>query len=243
MKSEPDSAESPDAGRQTVSRADDLPNIAASDLNEDQMLAVLQRPATTAETLALLSRNPEAMKSRKVALALVMHPRTPRHVAIPALRRLFTFDLMQVALTPVVAADIKRAAEEQILNRLESLSIGERISLARRASGRVAAAVLQDTEPRIVATALENRRLTEAHVVAVLTKPEASGSLFEVISEHPKWSLRREVQIALLRSENTPIDRAKEFARTFPREFLREVVPEGRLSLISGDISGISSSE
>jgi hypothetical protein len=38
---------------------------------------------------------------------------------------LFTFDLMQVALTPVVAADIKRAVEEQILLRIESLSAGE----------------------------------------------------------------------------------------------------------------------
>ena len=159
------------------------------------------------------------------------------------LRRLFTFDLMRVALTPAVAADVKRAAEEQIMNRVESLSSGEKVSLARRASGRVAAALLRDLESRIVATALENPHLTEAYVVAFLTKPDASASLFEVVGAHPKWSLRREVQIALLCSENTPIERAKEFAGNFSEQFLREVVPEGRLSLIRGKFSGISSSK
>jgi len=213
------------------------------ELNEDQALALLQRSEVTAETLVSLARNPSATKSRKVAIGLILHPRTPRHVSLPMLRRLFTFDLMRVALTPAVAADVKRAAEEQIMNRLESLSSGEKISLARRASGRVAAALLRDLESRIVATALENPHLTEAYVVAFLTKPDASASLFEVVGAHPKWSLRREVQIALLGSENTPIERVKEFAGNFSEQFLCEVVPEGRLSLIGGKFSGISSSK
>jgi len=34
------------------------------------------------------------MKSRKVKLALVQHPNTPRHVSIPMLRHLLTFELM-----------------------------------------------------------------------------------------------------------------------------------------------------
>ena len=215
----------------------------APELSEDQALALLQRPEVTGEALVSLARNPGTTKSRKVRLALTIHPRTPRHVSLPMLRRLFTFDLMRVALTPTVAADIKRAAEDQLLNRLESLSMGKKISLARRASGRVAAALLRDPEPRIVATALENPHLTEAHVVTALTKPDASASLFVIVSAHPKWSLRREVQIALLRSGNTPIERAKEFAGNFSEQFLREVVPEGRLSLIRGKFSGISSSK
>jgi hypothetical protein len=213
---------------------------AISELDEDQALALLQRPEVIAETLVSLARNPSTAKRRKVAMVLILHPRTPRHVSLPMLRRLFTFDLMRVTLTPAVAADIKRTAEEQLLNRLESLSLGEKISLARRASGRVAAALLEDSESRIVETALENPRLTEAHVVTVLSRPDSSASLFAVMSAHPKWSLRRDVQIALLRSERTPIDRAIEFAQNFPEELLREIVPEARRSLIQGPSSSAS---
>jgi hypothetical protein len=206
----------------------DDPANAASELTEDQALALLKRSDVTAATLALLGRNASALKSRKVLLGLATHHRTPRHITIPMLRRLFTFDLMQVALTPTVAADVKRAAEEQILNRLESLSSGERTSLARRASGRVAAALLLDAEARVISTALDNSRLVEASVVAALMKHNAPESLFPLVSEHTKWSQRREVQIALLRSENLPLERAVELARNFSAGFLGEIVPESR---------------
>ena len=208
--------------------SDDVASAAGYELSEDQALALLKRSDVTASTLTLLARNPGVMKSRKVVLALATHPRTPRHITIPMLRRLFTFDLMQVALTPTVAADVKRTAEEQILNRLESLSSGERISLARRASGRVAAALLLDAEVRVISTALDNSHLVEASVVTILMKHNAPESLFVLVSGHPKWSLRREVQIALLRNEKTPLERAVGFARNFSADFLREIVPESR---------------
>lgn len=230
-------SQSPDADDATsaerpINANSDAPALndsaAALELSEDQALALLQRSDVTAADLALLGRNPSVIKSRKVLLDLATHPRTPRHITIPLLRRLFTFDLMQVALTPTVAADVKRAAEEQLLNRLESLSSGERTSLARRASERVAAALLLDARSRVVSTALDNSHLVEASVVTALMKHGAPESLFLLTSEHPKWSLRRDVQIALLRSENLPLERGLELARNFSADFLREIVPESR---------------
>ena len=202
--------------------------------NEDQALALLQRKNLTAQMLATLARNPEALQSRKVLLALVAHPRTPRHTAVPLLRRVFTFDLLQVALTPSIAADIKRAAEEQILLRMEKLSSGEKSTLAKRGPGRVAAALLNDTDPRVVAPALDNAQLTESLVVEALMKPRAPAILFEFTSGHRNWSQRREVQIALLRSEQTPLEQARVLAEHFSEEFLREVVPGPRLAAFLG---------
>jgi hypothetical protein len=191
-------------------------------------LAQLKSGDITAEGIALLARNTDITKSRKVMLALAMHPRTPRHISLPLLRRLFTFDLMQVTLTPAVAADIKRRAEDQILLRSESLSSGENISLAKRASGRVAAALLQEADERVISHALDNPQLTEAMLVQALMKPRAPETLFALVSEHRKWPFRREVQIALLRSEKTPLERAQELAKNFSEEFLRETLPEAR---------------
>ena len=106
---------------------------ADSALDEDLALALLKRSDLPAEVLEQISKNAAVVNSRKVKLALLVHARTPRHVSLAFLRKLFTFDLMKVALTPVVAGDIKAAAEETLIRRLESLSLGERISLARRA--------------------------------------------------------------------------------------------------------------
>lgn len=214
-----------DTNSRTTAGGPALPDVASvRELSEDAALALLKDPQVSADRLAQLARSPVASKSRKVLLGLVEHPRTPRHVSIPLLRRMFTFDLVQVTLTPAVAADIKRTAEEQIAVRLESIPAGEKITLARRASGRIAAALLQEDDSRIISPALDNPQLTEALVVQALMKRGAPEQLFVLVSNHAKWSLRREVQIALLRSEKTPMNRAEEFRRNFSPEFLEEIL-------------------
>jgi hypothetical protein len=156
-------------------------------LTEDIALVLLKQTDLPTQVLDCLSRNSGVMKSRKVKLALVEHPRTPRHISIPRVRHLFTVDLMQVALTPVVPADIKMAAEESLINRLERLSQGERLSLAHRASGRVAATLLLDPEPRVVHAALENSRLTESAVIKALMHRDAPEGFVSAVCHHAKW--------------------------------------------------------
>ncbi|HXP16535.1 MAG TPA: hypothetical protein VN868_05500, partial [Terriglobales bacterium] len=144
-------ASNPPFGEEVRGATSEALTAAASDpgLTEDLALALLKRPDLPAQALDQLSKNGGIVKSRKVKLALIEHPRTPRHVSVPMVKHLFTFDLMQVALTPMVPADIKMAAEESLINRLERLSQGERLSLAHRASGRVAGVLLLDPEPRV----------------------------------------------------------------------------------------------
>jgi hypothetical protein len=193
-------------------------------LSEDLALVLLKHSDLPTHVLDRLSRNSGVTKSRKVKLALVEHPRTPRHISIPMVRHLFTFDLMRVALTPVVPADIKMAAEESLINRLERLSQGERLSLAHRASGRIAAALLLDPESRVIHAALENSRLTESAVIKALMRRDAPQAFVRAVCHHSKWAPRREIRIALLRNEKTPLSRALEFSRSLPPVLVREIL-------------------
>lgn len=198
-------------------------------LTEEFALALLKRTDLPAEVLARLSKNSGLVRLRKVRLALVEHAKTPRHISIPLLRQLFTFDLMRVAIMPTVPADIKLVADEALINRRETIPSGERLSLAKRASGRVVAALLLDSEPRVVRAALENSRLTEASVIKALTRRDAPSSFVEAVCHHAKWSPRREVRVALLRNEKTPLARALEFSRSLPPALVREVLHNSRL--------------
>lgn len=193
-------------------------------LTEDLALLLLKQSDLPSYVLDRLSRNCGVMKSRKVKLALVEHPRTPRHISIPMVRHLFTFDLMRVALIPVVPADIKMAAEELLINRLERLSQGERLSLARRASVRVAAVLLLDPESRVIQAALENSRLTESAVIKALMRRAAPAAFVRAVCHHSKWSPRREIRVALLRNGKTPLSRALEFSRSLPPAVVREIL-------------------
>ncbi len=198
-------------------------------LNEDLALTLLKRADLPGEVLEQVSKNAAAMKSRKVKLAVVEHPTTPRHVSMPMVRHLFTFDLMRVALTPVVPADVKGAADEALCNRMETISAGEKLTLAHRASGRVAAELLGNLEARVIHAALENSRLTEALVVKAVMRSAAPPALVQAVCQHSKWSLRREVRVALLRNQHTPMARAVEFAASLPLPILRDILHGSRL--------------
>jgi hypothetical protein len=193
---------------------------AMGSMDEDSALALLQRADLAPDSIEKLSKS-AVTTSRKVKLAIVRHPKTPRYVSLYVLRHLFTFDLMQVALSPAVVGDLKMAAEETLIHRLETISAGEKLSLARRASGRVAGELLLDTEPRVMLAALENPRLTEALVIKAVLRNEASLALVRALCSHSKWSLRREIRIALLRNEHTPLEHAVEFAKSLPDDVVR----------------------
>jgi hypothetical protein len=224
---------------QTEDLADpDLTETETRQLDEDSTLALLQRPDLQPNSIETLSKSSVTVKSRKVKLAIVRHPKAPRHVSLPLLRKLFTFDLMQLVLTPVVAGDLKISAEEVLINRLETISTGEKLSLARQGSGRVAAALLLDPEPRIIAAALENSHLTEALVTKAVLSDEASPALAPALCTHEKWSLRREIRVALLRNRYTPTLYAAEFANSLPNDVVMEILqnsrlPEGIITLLA----------
>ena len=210
-----------------VSPALDFSDAAA--LTEDLALAQLNNHDLPADDVERISRNAALMKSRKVRLAMASHPQTPRRMALRLIREFFNFELMHFALTPAAAADLKRVADELLVARLASISLGERISLARRSSQMVAGALLLDKESQVWKPALENPRLTEAAIVKALQRGATSPAFVEAVSHHSKWSYRLEIRAALLRNAHTPLARAIEFARRIPPSQLRDILHTSRL--------------
>jgi hypothetical protein len=238
----------------TLALADLLRTAVDPAFTEDLALALLKRADLPPEVLEQIAKNANALKSRKVKIALVSHPHTPRHVSVPLARQFYTFDLMKVALSPRTPADVKVAVDNVLISRLKTVTLGERLTLARRASGRVAAALLLDVESgdgkivhsrmiagktgtaettarktRVMQTALENPRLTEALVIKSVLGRAAGAALVHAVAWHAKWSPRREIRAALLRTGHLSLARALEFSREIPAPLLPEVLASSRL--------------
>lgn len=203
--------------------------VAFEDLTEDQALAILKDAQAVSEQVEQIFQNHSLMKSRKVRMAAVCHPKAPRRLWLGALRQLFPFDLVNVSLMPTAPTDVKRTAEEVLIAKLEGIPTGVRLSLARRGSGRIAATLLMDREQRIVDVALENPGLTEAMVAKTVAHRDISEHAVSKVCRHPKWSVRRDVRVALLRSAHTPLARALEFARGIPKSVLEAILHGSRL--------------
>jgi hypothetical protein len=200
-----------------------------SSLNEDLALAILRRRELSSPVLEAIGRNASVIKYRKVLVGLVEHQHTPRHVSLPLIRRLFTFELMQVALAPAVPADVKRLAQEVLIGKLGTLSMGERITLARQASSAIAGALLLHTEPAVIEAALQNPRTTESSIVKALAKPGTSPVFLSMLIDHPKWFLRREIQIGILRRPEATEPQVMKVAARLPKRVLQELLTQFNL--------------
>lgn len=198
-------------------------------LTEDLALAELKNHDLAADAIDRIAQNTALMKSRKVRIALAVHPRTPRRIALRFVRELYTFELMRFALTPAAPADLRHIADELLLARVGSISLGERISLARASSQAVAGALLAHKQTSVWRAALQNPRLTERAIIKALKRSLVTPAFVECVSHHAKWSVRAEIRVALLRNPHTPLPRAIEFARRLPTPQLCDILHTSRL--------------
>src|SRR5258706_15785525 len=97
-----------------------------------------------AEILEEVARRKPLLKNYRVKRALAFHPRTPRLASLRLIRDLYLMDLVQLTLLPGTSGELKRIAEEQLVARLPQLPLGQKITLARRGTARVAGALLAE---------------------------------------------------------------------------------------------------
>src|SRR5579862_9153363 len=173
-------------------------------LEEPHVVVMLERLDLPAAILGAVGAQGKWASSEGVRLRLARHPRTPKRIALAAVRQLFLFDLVRLSLLPSAPADIRRVAEEVILTRVPHLAIGEKLTLARRGPARVAGAILAEGHPQALKLALSNAFLTESQVLNVLARTGAPERVVVAIAQHPKWSSQYNVRIALVRHAHTP---------------------------------------
>jgi hypothetical protein len=143
-----------------------------------------------------------------VKRALTTHPGTPLRIALAQLKFLYLVDLVSVCVQSGVRAEVKRAGEELILVQVPKLPTGPRITLAKRGSARLAVSLLQGENIQIIQAVLDNPYLTEAVLLPVLNRSDCTPSMVEAIASHPRWGLRYDIRLALLRQSSLPFARA-----------------------------------
>lgn len=196
----PEANEIPAAAELNTSDVDTLiKELAQSALDESQLLHLLERKDLSGSVLEEIARRRDWLRSYRVRRALAFHVHVPRTLAIRLLRELHLVDLVKLSLAPVAVADLRRIAEDQILSRLGQVTLGEKIALAKRSSGRVLSALVAEGSPRLFEPALRNTRLTESQILKLLANERLPDRSVIAIASHPRWEALPNVRLALLR--------------------------------------------
>jgi hypothetical protein len=198
-------------------------------LTEEHLCILLARKDLARGIVARIACDKERMKSYALKVAVLKHPKTPRHLALPLLKFIRVLELMAIAGTVGVSPEVKRLAEDAILGQRESLDMGQRLTLARRGSTRIAAGMLLDGEGLVIQAALANPLLTEAAVTAALLHERAGAALSEAVTRDARWCGRRSVKLALARSPHLSLARLAGLLAELPMGDLKMLAGDGRL--------------
>ncbi len=210
-------------------------------LDETKLCLLLERKDLPGEILEEVGRRKHRLKNYRVKRALAFHPRAPRLISLRLLGDLYLMDLVQMALSPGVLAELKRSAEEQLLARLPQLPLGQKITLARRGPARVAGTLLADGHAKVMPVALDNPNVTEAQVLKVLSREKLPTALIPAISQHRKWSVSYNVRLALVRHPSSPLATILAYLPEITVSDLRElaapgVVPESLRKYLQAEV-------
>lgn len=198
-------------------------------LSEEDLGILLRRKNLPPEIIRQIAETDKLARNYPIKLAIVLNPHTPRLISMALLKYLYLFDLVTVGLQPAVPTEIKKLAEEAIISRLKQVPLGQKMTLARRASGRVAGALLAEGNQEVIPLALNNPFLTEAHILKVLALDELEPRVVEGLTRHEKWSLRYSIRLALVRHPLTPLARSLAFLPDLAQADLRDIAADRRL--------------
>jgi hypothetical protein len=232
----------PDAERARAASVEDLPALLHDPreevlaallenphLDESHLCLLLERKELSSTLLEALARRKDWMASYRIKRRLAFHVHAPRLLVMRLARELYLMDLVQLSLQPAAPAELKRLAEELILARLPQLPLGQKITLARRGSARVAGGLLAEGHPQVVRVALDNGSLTEAQVLRALARETLPAAVVSAIAHHPKWSHLYNVRVALVRHPLAPLARVLAFLPELTLHDLRELGGRGAL--------------
>src|SRR5207248_9371869 len=110
-----------------------------------------------------------------VRLRLVAHKQTPLAHAVKFVHYLYWSDLVRTSVDVKVPAPVRRAIDNILVGRVDKLTLGERITSAKRCSQALIKALLFDPDPKVFAALLVNQRMREDDLLLLATSSRASS--------------------------------------------------------------------
>jgi hypothetical protein len=207
---------------------------------------VLQNPYVSAEAIEVLAAQPRLLAFYEVKRDLAHCPATPEVLALRLIAGLFWADLVAIGLDTRLHPRLRRTADQYLLARLPGLSVGEKMSIARRAAPAILAQLRHDPSPRVIGAMLDNPRLTEGTLAPLVHGERTAAPVLELIAGDRRWGFRYPLRLALARNPATPLGTALRLLPALQKPDLRAVAGDPRLSealrrrarLLLGDLRG-----
>jgi hypothetical protein len=133
---------------------------------------------------------------------LLHHPDTPEQV------KSFITGILQLPVrTSEKATDAQRPREARprnLLQRIQSVSVGERLQLALKGGREIRSILIKDSNKQVLLSVLDNLKITESEVELVAKSRSVPEEALRTISKNREWLKNYAIVYALATNPKTP---------------------------------------
>ncbi len=192
-------------------------------LVQEEAHAILENPYVTPDMCQTIARSRHLAAFYGVRLRLVQNRATPLVHSVKLVHYLFWPDLLRLSVDVKVPAQVRHAIENQLLLRIDKLSLGEKITAAKRCSTALIRVLLFDPDPRVFGALLNNQLLREEDLLVLAVSEKASEEKLQLLAWDRKWSFRYAIRRALVMNPSTPRSAAASQLRFLTLRDLRTI--------------------
>ena len=109
------------------------------------------------------------------------------------------------------------------MNTEREITLGERRSWARSHDRDRLSLLLLDPDPIVIRNLLVNPKILERDVLRIASAQPSTAEVLREVYTTPRWSCRRQVQMALVQNPYTPLDIGRPLLELMDEPALREV--------------------
>ena len=190
---------------------------------EEDVLIIVKRKNLPADILDKVFKDNRWAESYPIRLALARNPRSPLSVSLTIARHLRLFDLEEITRSHFIPLVFRRKVEMIINERIPTMPLGNRKTLAKKAAGGVLLKLLLDADTEDVTLCLNNPHVTEGHLFKVISRADTRPETILMIAQHPNWSSRSLIRFSLARNAHTPLSFSARFLSEMKIMDLREL--------------------
>jgi len=183
------------------------------------------------DSIVEIYQNKEWRKSYQISLWLLRCKTAPPALSMNLVHVLRWLDLVHSLRFPYLHGALRKSIEDQIMERLPRLALGEKIALARQAPRPLIRHFRLLPEARVIQALLQNTYFTYEDAIFMANYPKTKAEPLAELARSPRWCKMREIKLALLRNERAPNHCLLPLARTLSETVLQSLLRESRLKL------------
>ena len=179
--------------------------VRGGSLDDFQLLDVLRSPYCTTQVAEMVASMREHLGTQSIREKLAGFPGLNNAQALNLLGSLPWSSLIAVAQNPKTPPLVRRQAERKLILQISSMSLGEKVAMARRAHRALFPALIKAGDDKILTALLDNPRLMENDLVVLISTGQPPVDFISGVARHHRWGKNYQVRRMIVESPRTPL--------------------------------------